>query len=229
MGWLLLQLCLDYLLHNKLHTARAVQFNVVVVPKPYSVFTILSPQWFYNTRELNLLNNGVSASSVRRGVPHHNPKRPPPPHRQALLRRAHHQRSPNTQPSPWDDTFVALVAVDEDIQWPLTRDITTIKLDSSHYFFSFMPPRETDDSKTNCEDVGVKRKKKKKKEKGDDKNEKEDNEVLSYGLTIVSKGQEELVKELDGILETYSNFLVQRDKLSWCNSLYKLLLLWAKR
>ncbi|KAK4416851.1 protein EARLY-RESPONSIVE TO DEHYDRATION 7, chloroplastic [Sesamum alatum] len=109
-----------------------------------------------------------------------------------------------------DNTLAALAAVGEDVQWPLTKDSTAVKLDSSHYFFSFLPPSETEDLETSCEYEGVKKKKKKKKGKGDNKNEKEDNEVLSYGLTIVSKGQEGLVKELDRILETYSNFTVQK-------------------
>lgn len=105
-----------------------------------------------------------------------------------------------------DNTVAALAAVGDDVQWPLTKDITAVKLDPSHYFFSFQPPRETEDSETSCEDEGVKNK----KGKENNKIEKEENEVLSYGLTIVSKGQEGLLKELDGILETYSNFSVQK-------------------
>ncbi|KAL0449712.1 UNVERIFIED_CONTAM: protein EARLY-RESPONSIVE TO DEHYDRATION 7, chloroplastic [Sesamum latifolium] len=109
-----------------------------------------------------------------------------------------------------DNTVAALAAVGDDVQWPLTKDITAVKLDASHYFFSFQPPRETEDSEMSGED-GVKQKKKGKgKGKGDNKNEKEDNEVLSYGLTIVSKGQEGLLKELDRILEAYSNFSVHK-------------------
>ncbi|KAI3451416.1 hypothetical protein Pfo_008081 [Paulownia fortunei] len=96
-----------------------------------------------------------------------------------------------------DNTVAALAAVADDIQWPLTKDLTAVKLDTSHYFFSFRPPRETEDSDS-------------RKGKEKNKKEKEENEVLSYGLTIVSKGQEGLLKDLDGILETYSNFSVQK-------------------
>lgn len=35
-------------------------------------------------------------------------------------------------------------------------------------------------------------------------------EVLSYGLTFASKGQEGLLRELDGVLKTYSSFSVQK-------------------
>ncbi|KAJ8530277.1 hypothetical protein K7X08_037112 [Anisodus acutangulus] len=50
------------------------------------------------------------------------------------------------------------------IQWPLTRDETAVKLDESHYFFTLRVPSEAND---------------------------EDQEnLLNYGLTIASKGQE---------------------------------------
>lgn len=56
------------------------------------------------------------------------------------------------------------------------------------------------------------KKKDKKKKKGDDKKkrESEENDMLNYGLTIVSKGQEGLLKELDVILEACSSFSVQK-------------------
>jgi len=60
--------------------------------------------------------------------------------------------------------------VAEEIQWPLAKDETTVKVDDSHYFFSFRVP------------------------KGSDPGEEEE-DVLSYGLTITSKGQEGLLKE----------------------------------
>ncbi|KAK6150273.1 hypothetical protein DH2020_015205 [Rehmannia glutinosa] len=106
-----------------------------------------------------------------------------------------------------DNTVAVFAAVSDDTQWPLTKDLAAVKLDSSHYFFSFRPPRETEDSDSSDEEEGVKKKKKGTRK---DKKEKEENEVLSYGLTIVSKGQEVTLKDLDGILETYSNFSVQK-------------------
>jgi len=60
--------------------------------------------------------------------------------------------------------------VAEEIQWPLAKDETAVKVDDSHYFFSFRVP------------------------KGSDPGEEEE-DVLSYGLTIASKGQEGLLKE----------------------------------
>lgn len=113
-----------------------------------------------------------------------------------------------------DNTVAVLAAVAEDIQWPLTKDLAAVKLDSSHYFFSFSAPRQDEDSDSSDEEEEVVKKKKKNKKKGKkkDKNkkEKEGNEVLSYGLTIVSKEQEKLLKDLDRVLEDYSNFSVRK-------------------
>ncbi|KAH1224020.1 Senescence/dehydration-associated protein, chloroplastic [Glycine max] len=82
------------------------------------------------------------------------------------------------------DNAVAVYArVADEIQWPLAKDAAAVKLDDSHYFFSFRVP------------------------KGFDPDEEED--VLSYGLTIASKGQERLVKDLDAVLENCSCFSVQ--------------------
>ena len=82
--------------------------------------------------------------------------------------------------------------VAEEIQWPLARDEAAVKLDDSHYFFSFRTPKEH----------GA----------GSDSSDEEDDRdiLLNYGLTIASKGQERLVKELDGILQSYSSFTVQK-------------------
>ncbi|BAT99965.1 hypothetical protein VIGAN_10151100 [Vigna angularis var. angularis] len=84
------------------------------------------------------------------------------------------------------ENAVAVYArVAEEIQWPLAKDETAVKVDDSHYFFSFRVP------------------------KGSDPGEEEE-DVLSYGLTIASKGQKELLKELDAVLESCSCFSVQR-------------------
>ncbi|KAG8373629.1 hypothetical protein BUALT_Bualt11G0044100 [Buddleja alternifolia] len=93
-----------------------------------------------------------------------------------------------------EDTVAALAAVSDDIQWPLSEDLAAVKLDSSHYFFSLQPPREIEDS---------------------DSRDDVEKEVLNYGLTIVSKGQEDLLEELDRVLDTYCSFSVQKleDKL----------------
>ncbi|XP_073290871.1 protein EARLY-RESPONSIVE TO DEHYDRATION 7, chloroplastic-like [Primulina huaijiensis] len=98
------------------------------------------------------------------------------------------------------NTVAALASVSDEIQWPLTKDLAAVKLDPSHYFFSFKPPCEAEDSDSS--DDEKKEKRKKKKDPG--------NDMLNYGLTIVSKGQESLLKELDVILDTYCNFSVQK-------------------
>ncbi|KAG6397604.1 hypothetical protein SASPL_143773 [Salvia splendens] len=114
-----------------------------------------------------------------------------------------------------DTTVAVLAAVSNEIEWPLTKDLAAVKLDASHYFFSFQPPRHGDSSDDSSDEEGSKKnkknkKKKKKKKKGDQKKENDVVDVLSYGLTIVSKGQEDLLKELDAILENCSNFSVRK-------------------
>ncbi|GFQ08092.1 hypothetical protein PHJA_002953200 [Phtheirospermum japonicum] len=107
-----------------------------------------------------------------------------------------------------DNTVAVFASVSDDIQWPLTKDLAAVRLDYSHYFFSFRPPCETQDSDSSSDEDEENVKKKKKR--GKNKKAGEENEVLSYGLTIVSKGLEVLLKDLDMILETYSNFSVQK-------------------
>ncbi|XP_047338600.1 protein EARLY-RESPONSIVE TO DEHYDRATION 7, chloroplastic-like [Impatiens glandulifera] len=81
-----------------------------------------------------------------------------------------------------DSTVAIIVRVSDQIQWPLAKDQAAVKLDESHYFFSFKAPNDEED---------------------------EASDFLNYGLTIASKGQENLLKELDRILEHYSSFSVQ--------------------
>ncbi|CAN4123516.1 unnamed protein product [Withania somnifera] len=89
------------------------------------------------------------------------------------------------------NNIVAVLArVGDEIQWPLTKDLAAVKLDDSHYFFSFQAPKDDESDKESVNDLS--------------------NDSLNYGLTIASKGQEKLLKELDGILENYSNFAVQK-------------------
>ncbi|KAI4327751.1 hypothetical protein L6164_020177 [Bauhinia variegata] len=93
-----------------------------------------------------------------------------------------------------DSNAVAVYArVADEIQWPLAKDETAVKVDESHYFFSFSFPKEKDSS---VEEDG---------RKGDNSID-----MLSYGLTIASKGQEDLLKELDAVLQHCSNFSVQK-------------------
>lgn len=99
------------------------------------------------------------------------------------------------------ENIVAVVAqVADENQWPLTKDGVGVRVDESHYFFSHRDSGKADaGSNSSDEDEGVA------------KNRSSDSEaLLSYGLTIASKGQEGLLKELDAILEKYSSFSVQK-------------------
>ncbi|PWA61961.1 hypothetical protein CTI12_AA370420 [Artemisia annua] len=81
------------------------------------------------------------------------------------------------------NNVVAILArLGETIQWPLTKDEACVKLDYSHYFFSICAPKE---------------------------NEK-DSDMLNYGLTFASKGQEKVLKEMDEFLDHYTSFSVQK-------------------
>ncbi|KAA8531991.1 hypothetical protein F0562_006867 [Nyssa sinensis] len=93
--------------------------------------------------------------------------------------------------------IVAVLArVADVIQWPLAKDEAAVKLDESHYFFSFRAPKETGSDSSDDEEG-----------KG---SANDSHNLLNYGLTIASKGQEGLLKELDGILEHYSSFSLQK-------------------
>ncbi|KAK6946415.1 Senescence/spartin-associated, C-terminal [Dillenia turbinata] len=83
-----------------------------------------------------------------------------------------------------ENVIAVLARVGEDIQWPLAKDEASVKLDESHYFFTLRLPDEN--SANGSENL------------------------LNYGLTIASKGQERELKELDRILEKYSSFSVQK-------------------
>ncbi|KAG2266724.1 hypothetical protein Bca4012_075812 [Brassica carinata] len=90
-----------------------------------------------------------------------------------------------------DGNVVAVLArVADEIQWPLTKDENSVKVDESHYFFTLRPSK----------DFG-----------SDSSDEDEDNaDMLNYGLTIASKGQKHFLEELERILDHYSCFTVQK-------------------
>ncbi|KAM4118430.1 hypothetical protein ACB094_02G201900 [Castanea mollissima] len=91
-----------------------------------------------------------------------------------------------------DDVVAILARVADEIQWPLVKDEAAVKLDNSHYFFSLRAPKEhASDS-------------------DDDDDDKDSDNMLNYGLTIASKGQEKLLKDLDSILQSYSSFSEQK-------------------
>lgn len=98
-----------------------------------------------------------------------------------------------------DGNVVAVLArVADEIQWPLTKDENSVKVDESHYFFTLRP---TKDFGPDSGDEDEEREKDPKEEIHD---------MLNYGLTIASKGQEHLLEELEQILADYSCFTVQQ-------------------
>ncbi|KAJ4897091.1 Senescence/dehydration-associated protein-related [Raphanus sativus] len=96
------------------------------------------------------------------------------------------------------NVVTVLARVADEIQWPLTKDENSVKVDESHYFFTLRPAKDFGGHDySSDEDEGVKK-------------QREENEMLNYGLTIASKGQEHLLEELEKNLEDYSCFTVQQ-------------------
>ncbi|KAL0739497.1 hypothetical protein Bca4012_015707 [Brassica carinata] len=87
-----------------------------------------------------------------------------------------------------DITVAVFARVADEIQWPLTKDQPAVKVDESHYFFSLRPVNEP----------------------GSDHHPSDDDDMLNYGLTIASKGQEPLLEKLDEILADYSSFAAEK-------------------
>ncbi|OVA19840.1 Senescence/spartin-associated [Macleaya cordata] len=94
------------------------------------------------------------------------------------------------------NVVAVLLRIGDEIQWPLAKDEAAVKLDDSHYFFTLRLPSHANRGGSDSSD--------------DERQFDNDHGVLNYGLTIASKGQENLLKELDGILEHYSSFSVQK-------------------
>nr|XP_043615763.1 protein EARLY-RESPONSIVE TO DEHYDRATION 7, chloroplastic-like [Erigeron canadensis] len=90
-----------------------------------------------------------------------------------------------------ENVIAILARVGDEVVWPLARDVVCVKLDNCHYFFSIRAPKEN--------------------EKDDhDDDDDEDHDMLNYGLTIASKGQETLLRDLDKLLEKYTSFSVEK-------------------
>lgn len=98
--------------------------------------------------------------------------------------------------------IVALVRVGDELQWPLMSDEQVVKLDPIHYVFSLpvtptLDQVATDKSPTPTEAA-------------------QGGENMHYGVTFSVPGQEEALKVLDEVLESYSFFslptLVHGDK-----------------
>ncbi|XP_028114461.1 protein EARLY-RESPONSIVE TO DEHYDRATION 7, chloroplastic-like [Camellia sinensis] len=87
----------------------------------------------------------------------------------------------------------------DEIQWPLGKYEVAVKLDELHYFFFLRAPKVDDSDSDSSDDKGS----------GKKGSVIDPDNLLNYGLTIASKGQEGLLKEFDEVLEHYSNFSVQ--------------------
>ncbi|KAK2381524.1 Senescence/dehydration-associated protein [Trifolium repens] len=87
-----------------------------------------------------------------------------------------------------EKVIAVLARIGDQIQWPLAKDVSTLKLDDSHYFFTLQIPHN-------------------------DKTQNED-QVLNYGMTVETKGSQKLsiLKKLDEVLENYSFFKVEKVK-----------------
>lgn len=110
-----------------------------------------------------------------------------------------------------DNVVAVYASVSDDIQWPLMKDQAAAKVDDSHYFFSLRVPKESESDSFSSDEEGEKEKTKKHIWSRKKKNKDSDSSpsVLSYGLTIASKGQEDVLKKLDKVLEECSAFSVQ--------------------
>lgn len=106
-----------------------------------------------------------------------------------------------------NNTVAVYARVADDIQWPLAKDEAAVKVDDSHYFFCFRVRKENEDSDSS--DSDEEENKKHSRRKDSRKGKGDDFDLLSYGLTIASKGQEDLVKELDEVLKECSSFSIQ--------------------
>ncbi|XP_052192333.1 protein EARLY-RESPONSIVE TO DEHYDRATION 7, chloroplastic-like isoform X2 [Diospyros lotus] len=92
-----------------------------------------------------------------------------------------------------ENVVAVLARIGDEIQWPLAKDEAAVKLDESHYFFSLRVPGDARSDEEDRSEVG-----------------EDDENLLNYGLTIASKGQEGLLDAFDGVLEHYSAFSVQK-------------------
>ncbi|KAB2602734.1 hypothetical protein D8674_003739 [Pyrus ussuriensis x Pyrus communis] len=89
------------------------------------------------------------------------------------------------------NVVAVLARVGDQIQWPLAKDEPSVKLDQSHYFFTLRVPANGSPKRGEIDDSTGKR---------------GEFELLNYGLTFGSAGQEGLLRDFDQILGNYSCF-----------------------
>ncbi|KAL5706467.1 hypothetical protein ACHQM5_024630 [Ranunculus cassubicifolius] len=93
-----------------------------------------------------------------------------------------------------NNMLAVFARIADEIEWPLFKDTPSVKLDHSHYFFSLRFPKEKTGSSSD----------------DDEEYSGKDDELLNYGVTIASKGQEILLNELDQVLGLYTTFSVEK-------------------
>ncbi|KAJ8759527.1 hypothetical protein K2173_007144 [Erythroxylum novogranatense] len=109
--------------------------------------------------------------------------------------------------SQGDDLHTVFVRIGDGVQWMLTKDaITTFKLRDSLYLFKLNLPKESEDVASSSDEENEKDDAANKNLDSDGDNDSDD--ILMYSLTTEWKGQDDQMKEFDGILQTYSNFEV---------------------
>uniref|UniRef100_A0A1D1Z6L2 Spartin n=1 Tax=Anthurium amnicola TaxID=1678845 RepID=A0A1D1Z6L2_9ARAE len=94
-----------------------------------------------------------------------------------------------------DNVVAVLARVGDAVQWPLAKDEAAVRLGDAHYFFSLHVPEGSCDPGDDEDSRG-----------GGDGSEN----ILNYGLTFAAKGQEGLLKELDGFLDHHTSFSVHK-------------------
>lgn len=83
-----------------------------------------------------------------------------------------------------------------DLQWPLTKDQASVKLDPYHYFFSLsVPPEIEEECRSSPE------------ERNQPPEAPQDENLLNYGITFAPGTDTASLKQLDEILEQYSFFI----------------------
>ncbi|KAJ8759469.1 hypothetical protein K2173_007081 [Erythroxylum novogranatense] len=103
-------------------------------------------------------------------------------------------------------TVLVRVGLGEEVEWPLTKDTTTLKLPGSIYWFKIPFSKEIEDDPMSSDEEDNKGGVVNKNLDSDGDNVSED--MLMYSLTIEWKDQDDQLKAFDDILQTYSYFLV---------------------
>ncbi|XP_002992672.2 senescence/dehydration-associated protein At4g35985, chloroplastic [Selaginella moellendorffii] len=92
----------------------------------------------------------------------------------------------------------AIVKLGDELQWPLAKDAPVLKLSESHYIFSLRLPVTVEEDEDEDQPSS---------EGKEEVSFKSSAEVLNYGVTLPGDASQELLKELDLALESYSSLV----------------------